>query len=94
MKHIPRRSCIACRTVRDKRELVRIVRTPEGEVIVDPTGKRNGRGAYLCRAWDCYRAALKRKGLERAFKGPLPVEALPALEAGFRALVPEEPAAG
>src|SRR5690242_9514527 len=89
MKHIPQRSCVACRTVRDKRDLVRVVRTPEDEVLIDPTGKRAGRGAYLCRAWDCFRTAVKRKSFERALKGPLPPQALPALEAGFRAVVPE-----
>jgi hypothetical protein len=80
---------VACRTVRDKRDLVRVVRTPEDEVLIDPTGKRAGRGAYLCRAWDCFRTAVKRKSFERALKGPLPAQALPALEAGFRAVVPD-----
>jgi uncharacterized protein len=89
MKHIPQRSCVACRTVRDKRDLVRVVRTPEDEVLIDPTGKRAGRGAYLCRAWDCFRTAVKRKSFERALKGPLPPQALPALEDGFRTVVPE-----
>jgi hypothetical protein len=88
-KHIPQRSCIACRSVRDKRDLLRVVRTPEGSVLVDPTGKRTGRGAYVCRAWDCFRTAVKRKSFERALKGPLPPEALPTLEASFRAEVPE-----
>jgi predicted RNA-binding protein YlxR (DUF448 family) len=88
-KHIPQRSCIACRAVREKRDLVRVVRTPEGEVVIDPTGKRNGRGAYLCCAWDCFRTALKRKGFERAFKSSLSPEAVLGLEASFRALVPE-----
>lgn len=69
--------------------MVRVVRTPEGDVLIDPTGKRNGRGAYLCRAWDCYRTAIKRKSFERALKGPLPVEMLPALEAGFGAALGE-----
>lgn len=69
--------------------MVRVVRTPEGDVLIDPTGKRNGRGAYLCRAWDCYRTAIKRKSFERALKGPLPVEMLPALEAGFSAALGE-----
>lgn len=73
--------------MRDKRDLVRVVRTPAGEILIDPTGKANGRGAYLCRDWNCLRAAMKRKGLERAFKNPLPPEAASALEAGFRDLV-------
>jgi predicted RNA-binding protein YlxR (DUF448 family) len=67
-KHIPQRTCIACRTVRSKRELVRIVRTPEGMVVVDETGKRNGRGAYLCHQRDCWETALARRQLEQALK--------------------------
>ena len=74
--------------MRDKRDLVRVVRTPAGAVVLDPTGKLNGRGAYLCRDRDCFRAAVKRKGFERALKCPLPPEAVSALEAEFRALVP------
>lgn len=76
--------------MREKRDLVRVVRTPDGDIGIDPTGKMNGRGAYLCRDWSCLRAALKRKGLERAFKTPLPPNAALALEAGFRCLVPDE----
>jgi predicted RNA-binding protein YlxR (DUF448 family) len=85
---------VACRSVRDKRDLVRVVRTPEGAVVLDPTGKCNGRGAYLCRDWECLRAAFKRKGFERAFKSPLPPDAASALEAGFRELVPSDEGPG
>ena len=68
-KHIPQRTCIACRTVRTKRELVRIVRTPENRVEADPTGKKSGRGAYLCRQRECWDAALASRGrLEQALK--------------------------
>ena len=67
-KHIPQRTCVACRTVRPKRELVRIVRTPEGAVLVDDTGKRSGRGAYICRQRGCWEKALTRRQLERALK--------------------------
>jgi predicted RNA-binding protein YlxR (DUF448 family) len=73
-KHVPQRTCVACRTVRPKRELVRIVRTPEGAVIVDETGKRSGRGAYLCRRRDCWEMALARRQLERALKVTLTAE--------------------
>lgn len=58
MKHIPLRTCVACRTVRAKRELIRIVRTPEGHICVDSTGKMNGRGAYLCRNRRCWQSAI------------------------------------
>ena len=74
-KHIPHRTCIACRTGRAKRELVRIVRTPEGAVVIDETGKRNGRGAYLCTQMSCWERALERRHLERALKVELTTEA-------------------
>ena len=67
-KHIPQRTCIACRTVRPKRELVRVVRTPEGGVMVDETGKRSGRGAYLCPRRGCWETALAKRQLERVLK--------------------------
>jgi len=78
--HIPRRSCAACRTVQDKKNLIRLVRTPEGEIVVDPTGKRSGRGAYLCPRPDCLRAAQKRKSLDRALKISIPGETWSRLE--------------
>jgi len=65
-KHIPQRTCIGCRETRPKRELVRIVRNTTGAVEVDPTGKKSGRGAYLCRAKGCWEAALKKERLDRA----------------------------
>jgi len=67
-KHIPQRTCIVCRQVQNKRELVRVVRTPEGELVIDETGKRNGRGAYLCRQSACWEAALKGNQLSKALK--------------------------
>jgi len=77
-KHVPQRTCIACRTLRPKRELARIVRLSsteaEGTVIVDETGKRDGRGAYLCRQRDCWERALARQQLERVLKVTLTAE--------------------
>ncbi len=70
-KHIPQRTCIACRSVRPKRSLVRIVRTPDDDVIVDGTGKRNGRGAYLCPQSSCWEIALKKRRLEKALRTKL-----------------------
>jgi predicted RNA-binding protein YlxR (DUF448 family) len=67
-KHVPQRTCVACRAVRDKRELVRLVRTPEGQLVVDKTGKQNGRGAYLCRQRSCWEAALNGRQLGKALK--------------------------
>jgi uncharacterized protein len=73
-KHIPQRTCVACRTTGAKRGLVRIVRNAEGGIEVDETGKKPGRGAYLCRARDCWDVALKRKTLEYALKTPISTE--------------------
>ena len=88
-RHVPERSCIACRAKRPKRELVRIVRTPDGRVAVDETGKRNGRGAYLCRRRSCWERALKRGSLARALRVPITAEMAEALRA-YAATLPEE----
>ncbi|MBR3341770.1 MAG: YlxR family protein [Clostridiales bacterium] len=71
MKKKPQRSCVSCRTVRDKNDLLRVVVTPEGNVVYDPTGKLSGRGAYLCPNEDCITAELKKaaklsKGLKKS----------------------------
>lgn len=67
-KHVPQRTCIACRDKEAKRTLTRIVRTPVGDVEIDPTGKRNGRGAYLCSQASCWHRALTTPLLGRALK--------------------------
>ena len=90
-RHVPQRTCVACRRTDAKRGLLRLVRDAEGRVALDPTGKRNGRGAYLCHSPACWEQALKRKGLERALR----VETLhpddrAALEQFASALPPEE----
>ena len=66
-KKIPQRMCLGCREHKDKKELVRVVRSPEGEVSVDLTGRKNGRGAYICRSRDCLKKARKQKAISRAF---------------------------
>ena len=86
-KHVPMRTCIACRQERGKRELVRVVRTPEGAVQVDPTGKQAGRGAYLCRALPCWEQALQGARLAAALKTTLTAEQLATLRA-FAATLP------
>ena len=70
-KHVPLRTCVACRASAAKRELIRIVRTPEGTIEVDFKGKRAGRGAYLCRRQECWDAALRQGVLGRALKVPV-----------------------
>ena len=73
-KKVPVRRCVGCNTQKPKKELVRIVRSPEGEVSVDLTGKRSGRGAYLCPSAACLAKARKAKRLEHAFGVPVPDE--------------------
>lgn len=75
-KHKPQRTCIICREVKDKRDLIRVVRTPAGQLIVDPTGKANGRGAYLCRQTDCWEKSLQKQRLAQALKITLTPEEL------------------
>ncbi len=75
-KKLPMRQCLGCREHRPKRELVRLVRTPEGEVRLDYSGKMNGRGAYICHNPDCLRKAVRAKALERAFGTALPDDVL------------------
>ena len=67
-KKIPMRMCVACRQMRPKKELIRIVRTPEGAVTLDRTGRANGRGAYLCDSIDCLSRAVKTRALDRALE--------------------------
>ena len=67
-KRQPQRTCVGCRETKDKRDLVRIVRTPEGRVGTDPTGRKNGRGAYVCAGGECLKKALKKGALEAAFR--------------------------
>lgn len=68
-KKIPLRMCVGCQEMYDKREMIRIVRTPEGEFVVDETGKKSGRGAYVCKRAECFAKAVKEKRFERSFKG-------------------------
>lgn len=75
MKKVPMRMCVACREMKPKKELIRVVRTPEGEIIADETGRKNGRGAYLCRSEACFNKALKTRALDRALEQPLSEEA-------------------
>lgn len=71
-KKNPQRTCLGCGTIRDKKALIRIVRTPEGDFRVDPTGKMNGRGAYLCPCPECLERAWKSRGLDRSFSSSVP----------------------
>ena len=73
------RMCVACREMKPKKELIRVVRTPEGEIVADETGRKHGRGAYLCRSEACLNKALKIRALDRALEQPLTEAAVDAL---------------
>ena len=72
VKKIPERKCMGCNEKRPKKELIRVVRTPEGEVLLDVTGKKSGRGAYICPKVSCFEKALKSKRLERTLEVEIP----------------------
>ena len=80
-KKIPMRMCVGCREMKEKRELIRIVRTPEGTVVMDSSGKRSGRGAYVCRDAECLRRAIRQKQLERQLEITMTEEIIEALPA-------------
>ena len=73
-KKIPMRQCVGCGEMKEKRELIRVLKIAENEIVLDETGKKNGRGAYLCRSAECFKKAKKSKGLERSLKTAIPEE--------------------
>ena len=74
------RRCVGCQEMKSKKEMIRVIRTQEGEFSLDATGKKNGRGAYICPSAECLRKAVRNKGLERSFKQPIPARVYEALE--------------
>ncbi|MEN6389732.1 MAG: YlxR family protein [Syntrophomonas sp.] len=76
IRKLPQRMCVGCRQMKNKKELVRIVRTPEGDIEVDRTGKRAGRGAYICPTQDCLDQAVKGKRLQKALEKEIPGDVL------------------
>ena len=84
-RRIPLRQCGGCGEMKPKSELVRVVRSPEGEISLDPTGRKNGRGSYICRSVDCFNMAVKRKSFERAFGQKLSDETVAAVEKELKA---------
>lgn len=82
-KKIPMRLCIGCGEMKSKKEMMRILHTPEDTFVLDVTGKKNGRGAYVCKDGACLKKAISSKGLERSFKQSIPKEVYSALEEEF-----------
>lgn len=83
---MPQRQCIGCGEMKDKKDMIRVLKTPEGEITLDATGRKNGRGAYLCPSMECLKRARKGKGLERSFKMAIPEEVYEVLEKEMTAL--------
>ena len=88
-KKVPLRQCVGCGEMKGKKEMMRVLRTAEGEICLDTTGKKNGRGAYLCMSGECLKKARKNKGLERSFKMNIPNEVYDGLEKEFENLEAE-----
>ena len=83
---MPVRMCVGCQDMKNKKEMIRVIKTPEGTFMLDATGKKNGRGAYVCPSEECLQLARKNKGLERSFKQAIPAEVYESLEKEMEAL--------
>lgn len=79
-KKVPLRQCIGCGEMKNKKEMIRILKTEAEGIVLDATGRKNGRGAYVCPDAVCFQKAVKNKGLERSFKMPIPKEVYETLE--------------
>lgn len=88
-KKIPMRKCVGCGEMKSKKEMMRVLKTSENEFLLDATGKKNGRGAYLCFSKECLSKAIKNRGLERSFKQSIPKEVYETLEKEMEALETE-----
>ena len=86
-RKIPQRQCVGWRTMYDKRDLLRVVKSPEGDISLDATGKKSGRGAYVCRNAECLKKAQKSKALERALEIAIPEEVYAALQQQMEVVV-------
>ena len=85
-KKVPMRKCVGCQEMKSKKEMIRVLKTSEDTFELDATGKKNGRGAYLCFSKECFEKAVKNKGLERSFKQAIPKEVYEKLEKEMNAL--------
>ena len=83
---MPVRMCVGCQEMKNKKEMIRVIKTPEGTFMLDATGKKNGGGAYVCPSEECLQLARKNKGLERSFKQAIPAEVYESLEKEMEAL--------
>ena len=88
-KKVPMRKCVGCGEMKNKKEMIRVLKTSEEEFVLDATGKKNGRGAYICPSKECFTKAVKSKGLERSFKHSIPKEVYEKLEKELDAIETE-----
>ncbi len=86
VKKVPLRKCTGCGEMRNKKEMLRVIKTPEETIILDTTGKKNGRGAYICNSQECFAKARKTKALERSLKAAIPEDIYDELEKELRSL--------
>ena len=89
-KKVPLRMCVTCRTMRPKRELIRLVASQDGEIALDPVGKKPGRGAYVCRSRQCLEQAIRGRKLDRGLKTRVDEKVIAALTAEMESLPPDE----
>jgi len=82
-KKVPLRQCVGCGEMKSKKEMMRVIKTADDEIVLDKTGKKNGRGAYLCMNKECLERAVKQKGLERSLKTAIPEEVVESLKKEF-----------
>lgn len=80
IRKIPMRKCVGCQEMKSKKEMMRVIRTPEDELVIDTTSRQNGRGAYLCFSKECFEKAVKNRGLERSLKMSIPSEVYDSLK--------------
>ncbi|MCI5741742.1 MAG: YlxR family protein [Lachnospiraceae bacterium] len=85
-KKVPMRQCVGCNEMKSKREMIRVIKTAEEEVLLDTTGKKNGRGAYLCPCSVCLEKARKSRGLERSLKMTIPEEIYESLQKEMKSI--------
>ena len=86
VRKVPMRQCTGCQEMKNKKERIRVLKTSEGEILLDATGKKNGRGAYLCRSMDCLEKAIRSRGLERSLKVKIPDEVYETLKEELKCL--------
>lgn len=83
---IPMRQCTGCREMKSKKEMMRVLKTAEDEIVLDTTGKKNGRGAYVCFSMECLEKAMKSRGLERSLKTRIPEDVYETLKKEFESI--------